>query len=64
MYSSLIQVEETEQYLQYKEIPKDVHDRVDEFFQQKYPTSKYVRDQDVLQAVSRPLRDRYMMIYF
>jgi len=50
-------VKETDEYLQNRNIPRTVHERVDEFFQQKYPQGKYVSEKEVLSAVSPPLRD-------
>jgi len=50
-------VKETDEYLQNRNIPRDVQERVDEFFQQKYPHGRYVSEKEILSVVSPPLRD-------
>jgi len=50
-------VKETDEYLLNKDIPRSVQERVDEFFQQKYPQGKYVSEKEILSVVSPPLRD-------
>lgn len=50
-------VKKTDEYLYRNEQPRVTQERMDQFFQQKYPQGKYVPEKEVLSEMSEPLRN-------